>query len=629
MSDNDKLEPTSPPETTKKSKRKSRGDKNKNQQLSTEKKLDIKAEPEEKETKADTSDIKPPELIPNHMNTTSVITSTSNQITNNLAQTGSQQSANQSVTSQPSAVPVATITPQVVKPTSQTSDEKDQVKSGSLTIPTSRNVSITPKLLPKSGSNSMAPISTITSQGIYNSLKPIQPKPTILGEATPNPGLNDLRDHKKLKRKRSASRDDLVNGSTSPAPDMQQRVGSVKGDSEPRSNSMSTGDAANLLKSPSSYSDISDDGEVRNAVNKRDLQSSAALHPSTAHLVATVSPQKNSPSGERLKPSSTVMSTSSASKLEEKRRLNDDMKQRELDVYKHLNPHYPLNIQQWHVNLQQEALQREALQHEALHREALQRLMAKDKSHPHQSLSPKSGLRKSSPAPLSAPQLPARELDSKASNERYQLLKENMDMKSHQTAQSVSANEMAQDYSMASANQRLSDDASKIFNMYQDTKTAEREHQKQREFMQLQTSISKNSSTKAIDSKTDPARSVHQSSVMPPPGSFVPPVINPLLQFSAPMHHQMNLMASGFPIVPDLAGMKDLAARQTASPLYAGKSDHKIHELERPSKSPRPISSDRLQSTKSGMVLPPSSSGLPPMFGYGAGIAMWYTSLKS
>lgn len=576
MSDTEKPDLPSADEETKKKKRKVKGLNKSQAMMSAEKKPAVKTEPEEKEVKTEAADLKPPELISNHTNTTSVITATTNQAP---------------IMSQQSAVPVATITPQVVKPTSQASDEKEQGRPSGLSASTSRPLPITPKLLPKSGSNSMAPISTITSQGIYNSaLKPIQPKPTILGEATPNPGLNDLRDHKKLKRKRSASRDELLTcGSSSPV--LETQKGSRDSDARLAPNQLPPGDAANLLKSPSSYSDISDDGEVRNAASRRDLQSAPPLYPPAAHLVATVSPQKNSPNAERQKTSTAAVSASSGSKLEERRKHADDIKQQEIDMYKQLSAHYPINIHQWHPNMQQEAFQR---------------LMGREKR--RQSPSPKSGPRKSSPAP------PARELDSKASNERYQLLKENMDMKNHHVPQAATsaAAEMPHDYSMPSTNQRLPDDASKFFSMYQDPKQQDREHQK-REFMHMQ-AAAKASSTK-MENKNDPSRSVSQSSAMPPPSNFVPQMLNPLLSFSTPLPHPMNLMP-GFPMV-DLAGMKELAARPGSSSLYPGKSDHKIHELERPSKSPRPlVNPDRLQVSKSGMVLPPAASALPHMFGY-------------
>lgn len=534
-------------------------------------------------------------------NTTSVITST----TNSMVNTNS--------TTPPSGnVPVATITPQVVKPACSAADTNEQgrpTSNSSISSASNRPLAITapPKLISKPNTNnsSMAPISTITSPTVYNStLKPIQPKPTILGEVTPNPGLHELMDQKKLKRKRSASKDELINPPAYNHMDAQKSMGGGsmhRFDAEHRG-LLSTGgminavDSSAVLQSPN-YSDVSDEGELKSTA-RRDLPamrnpvSEGSIYSQNSYPIATVSPQKNAPATE--KDSKKAFNRRTPSHSPVPNRLAEEKHQ------KHM--HYL--SQSWGAM----GAMNPAMNAEFLHAQMMQMQNGanKERNAGNRVSSPKSSSFKSGPPPTT------RDLDNRASNDRLQLLKENMDMKAAMAARH-SSNETARDYSLSPGMQPQS---SIMSASYQDQKHRELEHDHHKRELAKNHSpagkMSQSAANKFSDSNSSNRYdkvSSSRSSPMPPPGSFVSQFIsNPFLQFGA-MHPSLvanPMLARAMPPFlppglhyPPLGNMSvdNKDNRNSVSPSYGGKPNHKIHELES-AKSPRPTSGDRHLSAK-------------------------------
>ena len=497
-------------------------------------------------------------------NTTSVITPTTSNVTN---------------TTPPSTnVPVATITPQVVKPATSSAaetGEQNHNSSNQLTSSGGRAVPISapPKLITKPPPNSaMAPISTITSPAYNSSLKPIQPKPTILGEPTP-PSLQEFIDHKKNKRKRSASKDELVPSTFNHIEPQKGPVpGMHKFDTEHRG-LLSTGGMINAVADPSSllqspaYSDISDEGDLKNAAARRDLLSGGSMHSQNLFQpVATVSPQKNAPLPDKDNKKTFNRRTPSHSPIPG-RSLEDKR-------------YFPSQTSWSHQDLMQSSI-------------AMGNVSNKEKG--NRSVSPKTSSYKSSSLTH------GRDMDPRVSNDRLQLLKDSMDLK----GPALPRHDAPRDYTVSPNTSTSSND----FSLYHEQKLreAELEHHKR----EMSHANKLQSSSRPADGRFE--KTAPRSSPMPPPqNSLIPPLMsNPLFQQHLMQQMTANPMLARFPGMalpgfpyPHLAGMavdnKD--SRNSTSPSFGGnnKPNHKIHELEgiQSSKSPRPTSNDRQMPSK-------------------------------
>lgn len=514
--------------------------------------------------------------LPVKSNTTSVITPTANSLTN-------------PTTPQSNNVPVAAVTPQVVKP-NNTNESTDQLSLNNNIPPltstaTTRTLanSAPPRLISKPNvtNSTMAPISTITSPSVYNpGLKPIQPKPTILGEVTPNPSLHDLMDQKKLKRKRSASKEDLVNmynGSEMQKPPM----GSMhRFDTEHRGllstgGMINAGDPSHLLRSPS-YSDISEDGEGKNNfLGRRELltgrvnMAESSMHPQPPHLVATVSPQKNAPLTEKdsKRPVSRHTPSNSPAPVKTDEKAN----------------HKPI------PNYLQHPAWPGAMNPELLHSHLPNFQSQLNRERGHQSVSPKGSAVRNSVSTSN------RDMDSKASNDRLQILQESMGAKTN-----INRSDMPRDYTLSAYSNQSSD-----INMYRDI---DQDHHK-RDSMKNHSPAAKipssSSSSKAHD------RVPH--STLPPshPQGFLTP-FNAFLSFNQLQGISNSQMLSrvggsflppgiGFPTLGSMAAEHNKEHRGSPTPPFPSKPGHKIHELEavQLTKSPRPPSSnDRMMCAK-------------------------------
>ena len=564
-------------------------------------------------------------------NTTSVITPTTNTPQVSTATTNTQP---------PSAVPIATITPQqVVKPTATGEDYSSP--SNSSTSNRTMAIAPPPKLISKQP-NSMAPLTTITSPGGYNSaLKPIQPKPTIMGESTPNPSLQDLME-KKNKRKRSGSKDDLLasipvnNEINSGKPPTTVH----KFETEHRG-LLSNGGLINqpamdppggILQSPS-YSDISDEGELRRSRDHMTSRSSEPnLYSQTQYPVATVSPQK------------TLAASNSGG-------MSSDKDKGKMPMRRQTPSHSPAPMPSHDDKHQKQVIPGHppqgmpAMPHSwsSMPPEMQQLLMQQQgaNSNPHNKDRPQSS-RSISPKPQYKPP---------QSDSRLQFLRENIaDSKSSPMVpkQSSSMNDVPHDFSKPAASSRPSAE----FLMFQ-------EQQKQREQLEQLERQHKQEMMRSISPATNRTPSMlssakHQSESSgrqdrnsiprssPAPQSSMHPGLTPFLQVGNPManamaaasanpmsnmflQQYMNMNQSamlaarginpaallGFPgafqqqLLEQQQQQQAKEGRNAASPSMGSKSSHKIHELEnRQSKSPRP--SPSASSSKGG------PSGHPP-----------------
>lgn len=562
LSETEKLEPMSSPDETKRPKRKSRSESAKSSQTTSEFKSKESKEPETCATTASS------EAMVTQTNTTSVITPTTTQITN------SNQQLN---------VPVAAITPQVVKPTLAPTPAAEEVpksianqqailSSGCAPIgPSSRPLPSTPKLVSKSSSNSMAPISTITSQGVFNpSLKPIQPKPTILGESFPSPALTDLRDHKKLKRKRSASRDDLTTVSGSPLSDITKPNGDGRS-----AVTQQPGGCLPRISLPEADSQT-DKSISDGTTNGKAVINDSLYSPCVSYPVATVSPQKNIPASqtEKAKPATQSASSPSTRPLSENKSRREaevtrptelDFKQRESEILLKQFGHFKHQMAGWTHGMPIELFQ--------------QMMATRDKH--GQSASPRSSVLRGASTTQS------KELDMRVSTDRLQFLKENVGLKPQGPIPSYSAsNDMPRDYSLPS---KANEELDKLFRI---------QSKKEKDSLQIQSSGAKpgTSLPRSLEHKVDLSRLSHASMI--PPGSFTASYMsNPLLAY--PGLTSSSVMYPGRPLdllhtagvamdlqFPNMPDMKD--SHKIGSSPHISKSEHKIHELESmKTKSPR------------------------------------------
>jgi len=527
------------------------------------------------------------ETITSRSNTTSVITPTSSQLTVSHPTIPSP------------IVPVAAIPPQVMKPANNTEERK----ASNAVTPTSRTVSLAqPKLLPKATSTvtaPMAPISTLSAHSIHNpALKAIQPKPTILGETTPNPSLNDLRDQKKLKRKRSASKEDLVNGSNTSQSDLQKLGQSVQRISTEHEKMLATQTrdpsemvGGNFLQSPS-YSDISDEGEIRNMRRTEMLnnQRGSDSFGQSPYLVATVSPQKAFSEKER-KPETKPLSPAPRSH-------SADFKKRELES----NAQRSFQLEQQKQKQKVEAELHKQMQLQLLAAgswsQDMMQHMLKETSM-RMSVSPRPSHHKSSP-------VPERE---KLSHDRMQLLKENMEMKQAMSSQS----DLPRDYSIPSSS-RGSEESR--FNALMQDRFREDHHNQEKALR---------NHSPAGGNKPREDKMKRSSPMAPPlqppfsmPHTFLPFPGMPRFTNPGMLAQGLNPMLAGFPGYPSYHGipdMRDNNKRRSVSPSFDGKSSHKIHELQssmRSAKSPHHPSpaNDRQQKNSSMPLLGYNSQGM-------------------
>ena len=509
---------------------------------------------------------------PVRSNTTSVITPTTSNVTN--------------TTTPPSGiVPVATITPQVVKPvgpSTEPSDQNHNTAHGNQFSASNGRPGISsapPKLIskPSLSNSAMAPISTITSP-VYNStLKPIQPKPTIMGEAAPNPGLHDLIDQKKLKRKRSLGKEEIGNTvAYSQSDSAKSLTGGMHMFETEHRGLLSTGGMINSLTHPSSllqspaYSDISDEGDLKFAARRELLTGSgrsglnlsdSAMHSQNPYPIATVSPQKNAPMPDKDSKKNLNRQMPSQSPVPS-RNLED--KQRQL--------HYLPGQSAWPP---QEILQ-----------QMMQSMASKDKG--SRPVSPKPNSFKPTATAL------GRDIDPRVSGDRLQLLKEDM-----KASAQLSRHDAPRDYTV-SPNTSNSNE----MNSYHEAKQRDYDDSHKRELMKNLPSANKYQTTaanKLSDSRLEKMTS--RSSPMPPPGSFLPPYsfLPPHFMQINPMLARMAMPAT-FPssYLNTASDNKDSGTSALSSFTGNSKSNHKIHELEgvQSSKSPRPVSNERHNSSK-------------------------------